>query len=127
MTRRTWTVPRPGQRGTSARCRGGKAQPGDLVGDALVGQAGREHVRAAIHLVGGAGLRGLGAHLVGLAPQRLDLAFGVGPLTVAAALVGLALLQVGLPADVVDVEGGAVRVEVPDLVDDRVEQVRRRG
>ena len=37
----------------------------------------------------------------------------------AAALVGLALLQVRLPAEVVDVDGGPVGVEVPDLVDDR--------
>ena len=72
--------------------------------------------------MGGASLRGLGAHLVGLTSERLYLAFSISPLTVAASLVGLALLQIGLPANVVDIEGGAVRVEVPHLVYDRVEK-----
>jgi len=39
------------------------------------------------------------------------------------ALIGFPLLQVGLPADVVDVERRPVRVEVPDLVHDGLEQV----
>ena len=44
-------------------------------------------------------------------------------LALAALLVGLARLEVGLPVDVVDVERGAVRVEVVDLVDDGVEHL----
>ena len=44
-------------------------------------------------------------------------------LALAALLVGLALLLVELPAHVVDVDLGAVGVEVEDLVDDRLDQV----
>ena len=50
------------------------------------------------------------------------LLLGVGALALAAPLVGLALLEVGLPADVVDVERGPVGVEVEDPVDDVLEQ-----
>ena len=57
------------------------------------------------------------------AMQRVGLLLGVGPLALAAALVGLALLQVGLPADVVDVERGPVGVQVEHLVDDGLEQL----
>ena len=44
-------------------------------------------------------------------------------LALAALLVGLALLLVELPAHVVDVDLGAVGVQVEDLVDDRLDQV----
>ena len=102
--------------------RRGEAQPGDLVVHPLVGQPGRQRIGPTQHLLRGTRLGRLRAHLVGLGAQRVDLALGVGPLAVPATLVGLALLQVGLPAEVVDVDRGAVRVEVPDLVDDGVEQ-----
>ena len=45
------------------------------------------------------------------------------PAPAAAPLVGLALGQVGLPADVVDVQHGAVGVQVEDLVDDLLDEV----
>ena len=45
------------------------------------------------------------------------------PLGPAAALVGLRGVQVPLPAEVVDVDGGPVGIQVPDLVDDGLEQL----
>ncbi|GAA2784178.1 hypothetical protein GCM10020219_064610 [Nonomuraea dietziae] len=67
----------------------------------------------------GLGLGGLGPHLVGLRQQGARLLLRVGPLALAALLVGLALGQIGLPADVVDIDHTAVGVEVKDLVDRR--------
>ena len=75
------------------------------------------------HVLRGDGLGGLGAHLVGLRVERGGLLLGVGALALAALLVGLALLLVELPAHVVDVDLGAVGVQVEDLVDDRLDQV----
>jgi hypothetical protein len=73
--------------------------------------------------VRGPRLGGLGAHLVRLRAQRVDLLLRVGALPLPAALVQLALVQVGLPVDVVDVKHGPVRIQVVDLVDATVQQV----
>ena len=55
------------------------------------------------------------------------LALRVDALAPAAPGVGLALLQVALPAQVVDVEDAAVGVEVEHLVDHGLEQRACRG
>ena len=55
--------------------------------------------------------------------QGGGLLLGVLALALAALLVGLALLLVELPAHVVDVDLGAVGVQVEDLVDDRLDEV----
>jgi len=55
--------------------------------------------------------------------QRGRLPLGVGAFPLAAALVGLALGEVGLPADVVDVQHLPVGVQVVDLVHDLFDQV----
>ena len=116
------------QRRLAARRRRREAQLGDLVGlRARPRDRPSACRRACAMLLRGAGLGGLRAHPGGLARRRATLLLGVGPLALAAPLVGLALLQVGLPADVVDVERGAVRVEVEDPVDGRARAGRRRG
>ncbi|MFG3269992.1 hypothetical protein [Streptomyces luteogriseus] len=60
--------------------------------------------------------RHLGAHLVTLRVQRRRLAPGVRPLARPAPLVGVPLLQVGVPAGAVDVERGPPRAQVEDPV-----------
>ena len=100
------------ERGLAAGRGGGELDPGDLVGGALALEAGHHLLGPLEHRLRGGGLAGLGAHLVGLVGERLGLRLGVGALALAAALVGLALGEVGLPAHVVDVDHGAVGVEV---------------
>ena len=100
-----------------------EAQLRDLVLHADVGQPGGQALGPLVHALRGLGLRRLRAHLVGLGVERVDLPLGVRPLLLAAALVGLPLLQVALPAEVVDVDLGPVGVEVPHLVDDGLEQL----
>lgn len=111
------------ERGLPAGRGVGEAQLGDLVGDPHGLQAGEQPVGALGHVLGGDGLGGLGAHLVGLRVEGRGLLLGVLALALAALLVGLALLLVELPAHVVDVDLGAVGVEVEHLVDDRLDQV----
>ena len=101
----------------------GEPQPGDLVRRAHVLEPGQHPLGAARHVLRGDGLGGLGAHLVGLREQRGGLLLGVGPLAPAALLVRLALLQVGVPAEVVLVELAAVGVQVEHLVHRRAQQV----
>ena len=115
--------PLGGQRRPPARRRRREAHLGDLVLHADVGQPGGQPLGPPGHVLGGLRLGRLRPHLVGLGDQRAGLPLGVGPLLLAAPLVGLALLQVALPADVVDVDLGAVGVEVPHLVDDGLEQL----
>ena len=112
-----------GQRRLAAGGRGREPHLGDLVGRADVLQAAQQLLGAAGHVLRGHRLRRLGPHLVGLRHQGAGLLLGVGALALAALLVAFALGQVGLPADVVDVDGGAVGVEVPHLVDHGVEQL----
>ena len=85
--------------------------------------AGEQPLGPAGHVLRGHGLGRLGPHLVRLGHQGSGLLLRVGQLPPAAALVGLPLLQVGAPADVVDIEALPVRVEVEDPVDDLAEQV----
>jgi hypothetical protein len=110
------------QRGLPARRRVREAQLGHLVMRPLALDAGEEPFRPAGHVLGGGRLRGLGPHLVGLRHQRRGLLLGIGALPLAALLVGLTLLQVGLPADVVLVQLRAVRIQVVDLVDHLIEE-----
>ena len=70
----------------------------------------------------GHGLGCLGAHLVRLAEELVRLALGVQPFPSPALLVGLALLQIAFPTHRVDIELGAVRVEVEHLVDASLQQ-----
>ena len=60
--------------------------------------------------------------LVSLDLQGSSLALGVDPLLVTTLLVSSPLLQIELPPHGVDVEGGAVGVEVEDLVDGGLHQ-----
>jgi hypothetical protein len=101
----------------SARGRFGQPDPGDLLRPPDRFQSGEQAVGAAVHVPGGHGRRHVRAHLVGLRVQRRRLAFGVGALPGPASLVGVAPGEVGRPAGVVDVERGAVRVQVEDAVD----------
>ena len=56
--------------------------------------------------------------------QRRRLAFGIRPLAPAPPLGHLALLEIGTPADIVQVEHTAVGIEVEHLVDHGLEQRR---
>jgi len=69
------------------------------------------------------GFGGLRSHPVRLRVEYCGLLLGVRPFALAASLVGLALGQVSLPPDVVDVEHGAGGVEVKHLVDGDLEQL----
>ena len=110
------------ERRLAAGRRGGELDLGHPVGAALGLDAGHQLLGALEHRLRGLRLGRLGAHLVGLVGQGLGLVLGVDPLPLAALLVGLALLEVGLPAHVVDVDLGPVRVEVQHPVDGGVEQ-----
>ncbi len=110
------------QRGLAARRRGRELDPGDLVAATFGLDARHQPLGPLHHRLGGLGLGGLGPHLVRLRHQRVGLALGVEPLALAAAFVGLALGEVGRPAQVVDVDLGAVGVEVQHLVDDGLQQ-----
>ena len=112
-----------GDRGLAARGGSGELDPRHLVGSALALEPGHHLLGALEHRLRGGGLRGLGAHPVGLVGEGLGLGLGVGTLALAATLVGLALGEVVLPAHVVDVDRAAVGVEVHDLVDGRLEQL----
>jgi hypothetical protein len=68
-------------------------------------------------------LRGLGSHAVGLVGELFGLLHRVRALTPATALVGLALRQVPLPAHVVDVDLGAVAIEMQHPGDGLREQL----
>ena len=74
----------------------GELDPGDLVAPPLALEAGQHPLGALEHGLRGLRLGGLGAHLVGLVGERLGLVLGVGPLALAALLVGLALGEVRL-------------------------------
>ena len=93
-----------------------------LVGPTLALEPGHQLLGPLQHRLRRLRLGGLGPHLVRLVGQRLRLVLGVDPLPLAALLVGLALLEVGPPAHVVDVDLGPVGVEVEHLVDGRLEQ-----
>jgi hypothetical protein len=111
------------ERDAPARRRVGEADARDTVGATLGLDTGEQSLCTARHVLRGDRLGRLRAHLVGLLHQRGRLLLRVGPLAVAASLVDLTLLQVGLPPDVVEVEGGAVGVEMEHLVHHRVEQI----
>ena len=110
------------QGGLPARRRLRELDACDPVGPALALDALHQLLRALEHRLGGLGLGRLGAHLVGLVGERLGLVLGVEPLALAALLVGLALGEVGLPADVVDVDRRPVGVEVQHPVDAGLQQ-----
>ena len=100
----------------------GNAQLGHLVLAALGLQARQQPLGTLGHVLGRLRLGRLGTHLVGLGEERVGLLLRVRPLALAAALVGLALLQVRRPADVVDVELGPVGVQVEHPVDRLLQQ-----
>ena len=113
---------RSGQRGPAARGGNRETEPGHPVGGALRLHPGQHPLGPALHILRRPGLGRLGPHLVRLCHQRTGLAARVHPLPPAAPLVGLALLQVGAPAQVVGVQAGPLRVEVEDLVHHVAEQ-----
>ena len=82
-----------------------------------------ELFRSAQHLLCGDGLRGLRAHLLALSLEVFGLLQRVGAFLTATAFVLLALLEIGRPAEVIDVDLGAVRIEVEDLVDGVTQQL----
>jgi hypothetical protein len=84
---------------------------------------GGQALGAAQHVLGGDGLRGLRPHPLGLADELGRLLLGVGPLAATTALVELPLLDVRVPAEVVDVQLAPVRVQVPHRVDGGAEQL----
>ncbi len=86
-------------------------------------QARQQALGPADHVLRGDRLRRLRTHLGRLQLQHARLLLGVLPLALAPLLVALALLQVLLPAHVVDVEHLAVRVEVEDAVHDLADEV----
>ena len=100
----------------------GEREPGHLVLAALGLETLQQPLGALGHVLGGGRLGRLGAHLVRLREQRARLLLRVGPLPLAAPLVGLPLLEVRRPADVVDVDLGPVGVQVEDPVDRLAEQ-----
>ncbi len=112
-----------GERGAPARGRLREADLRDPVGHPDVVQPGDQLLRATHHLVGCRGLGGLGSELGRLGHQHGRLLLGVGPLPPAALLIGGPGLQVPLPGHVVDVELTADRVQEPDLVHHRGQQV----
>ena len=91
---------------------------------ALRFQACHQSTGPAEHRLRRLGLGRLGPHALGLVAQRIGLLLGVCPLTVAAPLIDLPLLQVRLPAHVVDVEVGPVRIEVEDTGSHLLQQRR---
>ena len=113
---------RRGERRLAARGRLGERDARDLVAPPLPLEAGHQPLGPLEHVLGRLRLGRLGPHLVGLVGERLRLVLGVHPLALAPLLVGLALEQVRRPADVVDVDLGAVGVEVQHLGDRRLEQ-----
>jgi len=96
---------------------------GHLVGGAFRLQFPEEALGAADHVLGSHGLGGLGPHLVRLGQEGTGLPLGVGALAAPPLLVVLTGLQVGVPPEVVDVELGAVGVEVEHVVDGQAEQL----
>ena len=100
----------------------GELDPGDLLGLPLALEAGHHLLGALEHRLGGLCLGRLRPHPVGLVGERLRLVLGVHPLALAPLLVGLALLEVGPPAHVVDVDLGAVGVQVEHPVDAALQQ-----
>jgi hypothetical protein len=75
------------------------------------------------HRLGSLGLAGLRAHPVRLGHQRLGGLLSAGALLLATVLVVLTLLEVVLPGHVVEVDLGAVGIEVEHLVDTALEQL----
>ena len=95
----------------------GEAQARNLFLDDLPSRLGEEFFGAAQHLLGGDGFGGLGTHLFALGLEVFGFLQGVGAFLAAAALVFLALLEVGVPPQVIDVDVSAVGIQVKDLVD----------
>ncbi len=95
----------------------GETQARNLVARAHRLQAAQDSSGSLVHALRGARLRRLRAHPVGLLLQRIRLAFGVSALATASTLIGLTLLEVRAPADVVHIERRAVRIEVKHPID----------
>jgi hypothetical protein len=111
------------QRSSPTRSRFRKPDFGHPVGLALSFDARKKAICPFEHLLCGLGLGRLGPHLLRLGLEGGGLPGGVGELALAAALVGLPLRQICLPADVVDIDHRAVGVEVEDPVHHGVEEV----
>ena len=105
------------QRGLAAGGGIGEAQTGDPLGDPLILQTLHEAVGALEHLLSRDGLGRLGAHLLPLSAQSGGLLLRVGALATTAMLIVRPLLEIGVPAQVIDVEDASIRIQVHDLVD----------
>ena len=99
-----------------------KPDPGHALGCPVGADPGEQPLGPALHVLRRLRLGRLRAHLVGLRLQRRGLALGVDALAPAAPGVGLPLVGVALPAQVVDVQDASVGVKVEHLVDHGVEQ-----
>ena len=78
---------------------------------------GEQLLGATQHLLSGDGLRGLGAHLLALGLEVFGLLQRVSTFLAATTFVFFALLEVGGPPEVVDIDLRTIRVQVEDLVD----------
>ena len=84
---------------------------------------GEQLFGAAQHLLCGDGLRGFRAHFLALSLEVFGLLQRVRPFLAATTLVFLALLEVGRPPKVIDVDLRAVCIEVENLVDGVAQQL----
>ena len=84
--------------------------------------AGQQFLRTPGHVLCGDRLGGLGTHPIGLRHQLRRLAFRVQAFPFAAFLIGLPLLQIAFPVHRVEIQFGAVGVQVEHLVHHRLEQ-----
>ena len=111
------------QRSTTRRCRVGQLDASHPRGTAYRLEVGQELVRAASHVACGNGCGRSGAHLVSLRVEDRCLPFSRTPFARPPLLIRFQLVEILLPARVVDVDRGPVRIQVEHPVDRCREQL----
>ena len=110
------------QRGLTTGRRVGKPDPGHLVVLPFPLETRQQFFGAFGHVLSSNCLGGFGPHPICLGHQLRRLAFRIQAFPLAALLVGLPLLQITFPIHRVEIQLGAVGVQVEHLVHDRFEQ-----